>query len=614
MFNLITLMLTLAFFSTLGTSASVAQDAGFNSKSVQSITLRIVQNGQLTVAGYIERMNLTLYIPQDGVQSLNIDSNQAVEWDYANDRFGNKIVILKWSRPSGIVTYQLSIVVSNGAKLVKSLPALGANSLYLNRTSSIVINDDIRRVAYPFEKTWENVARLAKYVHDTVEYDISTVGQRYPSDWVLRNKRGVCVEHANLLTALLRASGIPTRYVVGYAYSSVDKKLIGHTWVEVLASDGTWVPFDPTWLQGGFVDATHIKTATLLDDNQVDVLSYVGTGGVKWKRGSEFTEPSRKLTGDLYSDTVEILDYYASNLTSIKLTASSAGLNDYGYIKAAVRSNACVINELKAVSCVDRYSNEVFDILEQSQSFFSCGSRDVYWFYKEVQGRGRYVCPVTVFDQIGSSESIDVEVGRNIGSSSVSISGPSVVNTGERFALTAAPSSFIFYSPEFGKNDGDRWELAINRPDLYKFYLYAASSLAVKTVSVVDQKAFSIAVAAPHSVKQGSTFLVNITVRNLIAAKTAKVGVDFDGQKKNETITFAQNEEKQLQFNLTANTPGQKEIIVLASSDTLTSYTSAVNVEGSKSMFSPDSGGSDGILGAVMFFFSSIAKFFANLF
>jgi hypothetical protein len=57
---------------------------------------------------------------------------------------------------------------------------------------------------------------------------------------VLDSRAGDCSEHSVLLTALLRAAGIPARVVVGLAYDS--GTLVGHMWTE--AFTGQWVTVD----------------------------------------------------------------------------------------------------------------------------------------------------------------------------------------------------------------------------------------------------------------------------------------------------------------------------------------------------------------------------------
>jgi transglutaminase-like putative cysteine protease len=71
---------------------------------------------------------------------------------------------------------------------------------------------------------------------------------------VLRTRVGDCNEHAALLTALLRASGIPARLSLGLVYSR--DKFYYHAWTEAWL--GAWISMDPTLNQMP-VDASHIK-------------------------------------------------------------------------------------------------------------------------------------------------------------------------------------------------------------------------------------------------------------------------------------------------------------------------------------------------------------------
>jgi transglutaminase-like putative cysteine protease len=63
-------------------------------------------------------------------------------------------------------------------------------------------------------------------------------------------KRGVCQDFSHLAIGLMRAMGVPTRYVSGYLHpdnrAEIGKTVTGqsHAWVEWW--DGAWVPFDPT--------------------------------------------------------------------------------------------------------------------------------------------------------------------------------------------------------------------------------------------------------------------------------------------------------------------------------------------------------------------------------
>ena len=88
---------------------------------------------------------------------------------------------------------------------------------------------------------------------------------------ILKYRKGDCNEHATLLTALLRATGIPARTVVGLVYKG--GKFYYHAWNEAYINK--WVSMDATLKQMP-VDATHIK---LLDggiEKQVRILGMIG--------------------------------------------------------------------------------------------------------------------------------------------------------------------------------------------------------------------------------------------------------------------------------------------------------------------------------------------------
>jgi transglutaminase-like putative cysteine protease len=89
---------------------------------------------------------------------------------------------------------------------------------------------------------------------------------------VLRTGVGDCNEHATLLTALLRASGIPARLNIGLVYTR--EKFFYHAWNE--AYIGEWISMDATLNQMP-VDATHIKLVEGNLDKQVEIAGLIGT-------------------------------------------------------------------------------------------------------------------------------------------------------------------------------------------------------------------------------------------------------------------------------------------------------------------------------------------------
>jgi len=88
---------------------------------------------------------------------------------------------------------------------------------------------------------------------------------------VLKTRVGDCNEHAVLLTALLRAAGIPARVCVGIVYAR--NKFYYHAWTECFL--GNWVSVDATINQVP-ADATHIKLVEGGLDKQVEIVRLMG--------------------------------------------------------------------------------------------------------------------------------------------------------------------------------------------------------------------------------------------------------------------------------------------------------------------------------------------------
>jgi hypothetical protein len=89
---------------------------------------------------------------------------------------------------------------------------------------------------------------------------------------VVRSREGDCTEHAVLLTALLRARGVPARVVVGLVYGEELQAFIGHAWTEAWLG-GRWVPLDATLALGG-IGCGHIKLGdSSLDDGDAALIA-----------------------------------------------------------------------------------------------------------------------------------------------------------------------------------------------------------------------------------------------------------------------------------------------------------------------------------------------------
>ena len=103
----------------------------------------------------------------------------------------------------------------------------------------------------------EKAETIADYVRQTAAYDLKT--DRMPEDqqdfaiWFLEEgTTGYCIHFATAATVLLRAAGVPCRYVTGYMVYTQSGQEVGvpekqsHAWVEYYDPDMGWRLLEPT--------------------------------------------------------------------------------------------------------------------------------------------------------------------------------------------------------------------------------------------------------------------------------------------------------------------------------------------------------------------------------
>jgi transglutaminase-like putative cysteine protease len=109
----------------------------------------------------------------------------------------------------------------------------------------------------------EAAAAISTLVRRHVTYVPGATGVRTNAQEAWDKGQGVCQDMAQLTVALLRAAGLPARYVSGYLHPDVaaepGRTAVGqsHAWVEYWA--GSWVPLDPT--SGAEVGERHVVVA-----------------------------------------------------------------------------------------------------------------------------------------------------------------------------------------------------------------------------------------------------------------------------------------------------------------------------------------------------------------
>jgi len=151
-------------------------------------------------------------------------------------------------------------------------------AIYLKPSPGVQCDDpDIVKAAREVagdEKDLSVVAgKLAGWVHKHIDKKSMDIGAATAKE-VFKERSGDCSEHAVLLTAMLRAAGIPAKVCSGYLYFR--GAWGGHAWSSAWV--GRWVDFDAT-LGAGPADAARIKfSETDADDAGAVIEGMRGAG------------------------------------------------------------------------------------------------------------------------------------------------------------------------------------------------------------------------------------------------------------------------------------------------------------------------------------------------
>lgn len=104
---------------------------------------------------------------------------------------------------------------------------------------------------------WTRAQAIVRHVSESATYSLQTakmpLGSKDFALWFLEESdTGYCVHFATAAAVLLRAAGIPCRYVTGYLVSAQAGQTVtvqqhnAHAWVECYIDSVGWVPLEPT--------------------------------------------------------------------------------------------------------------------------------------------------------------------------------------------------------------------------------------------------------------------------------------------------------------------------------------------------------------------------------
>ena len=103
------------------------------------------------------------------------------------------------------------------------------------------------------------------FINETLEYDTdkaTSENERIGALEALLGGPAVCMEYADLMIAILRAQGIPSRAAIGYAnLTSItsERDQVRHQWVQIWVPDYGWLSVDPSF------ESNNMKIGQMVD-------------------------------------------------------------------------------------------------------------------------------------------------------------------------------------------------------------------------------------------------------------------------------------------------------------------------------------------------------------
>lgn len=382
-------------------------------KLVKSISLTIDEGGSVIANTKLYEINITLTLPQE---STYLTADYSV--DTVTDGQGNVLATIYQENPPNPFSYVVSTQLESRERTLASLPQeyelLSEHLRYTLPTDHV--NSDspeikglAKRITANSSTDFERVAKLAIWTHNYIEYDISLVGQKKDSEWVLQNKRGVCIEYASLFNALARSIGVPARYVLGVSYGERGYGWLGHAWSEVFL--GEWMPVDPTWLEVGQLDATHLayyRSDDIDSTNTVRVKGAQGLDSPIWNRPDFGGGRDENLNVTVHSiETNE-------EVTTSPLLYGTRGLSFGGstIVFLPVETADYRVVDLYMVDCSGSVDVLEFDDGEKDLILEPNKQRVAAWVIRAntLDPMSIYTCPITLNSGFLEEESLGIEV------------------------------------------------------------------------------------------------------------------------------------------------------------------------------------------------------------
>ena len=177
---------------------------------------------------------------------------EGISVDYS-DRFGNRVHRVR------TIEQHDSLVIATAGQVSLATEPLAAADMHVDEArnqpgameyllrSSLVAPDTVSALAYRVASGSDSMLRVIRdvidWVYTEIEYKRGTTHVATTAEQVVSVMEGVCQDKTHLALGMLRALGIPCRYVSGLLTGQTGET---HSWVEFMHPMHGWVGADPT--------------------------------------------------------------------------------------------------------------------------------------------------------------------------------------------------------------------------------------------------------------------------------------------------------------------------------------------------------------------------------
>ncbi len=209
---------------------------------------------------------LEIWIPlpaetlHQSISALNVESPYPAKLRH-DPEFGNAYLYLKAARPAEgklmvKVRFRAERLEVNNPALVPVVnwnPAPEAFERYLKPDRLVTISPRIWKLTDSITKglttSEAKASAIYRYVLNNMTYDKTVPGWgKGDTERACDIKKGNCTDFHSLFISLARASGIPSRFVIGFPLTEATKGTVPgyHCWAEFYLAGHGWVPVDPS--------------------------------------------------------------------------------------------------------------------------------------------------------------------------------------------------------------------------------------------------------------------------------------------------------------------------------------------------------------------------------